>query len=366
MTAFVLVAQPEDRRTALVQQALARFAQPPAQVLAYEALLGGRADLREALAPNSVLRFDSPGESFAVEKALLAAGAAEAEAEGAPFLPLERLVETTFDHGRVLFPRQWYLGFRRSLREWGRVASAVPGVRLPVVPADVEVMFDKRLCHAACQAAGVAVPEALGPVGSYDELLARLDEAGWQRAFRRNGPGQEALTSAELVRVRGEVRLYNSLRLRRYVQVEDVRAVIDVLAREGAHVERWLPKASLSSGTTFDLRVVVIAGEARQVVVREGRGPMTNLHLGNRRGNVEALLARLGEEGWEAVRATCRRAAALFPNSLCIGIDVALAPDFRQHAVLEMNAFGDLLPGVLWRGLDTYSTQVAALLGREL
>jgi hypothetical protein len=32
------------------------------------------------------------------------------------------------------------------------------------------------------------------------------------------------------------------------------------------------------------------------------------------------------------------------------------------HAVLEMNAFGDLLPGVLWQGLSTYEAQVEAIL----
>ena len=44
-----------------------------------------------------------------------------------------------------------------------------------------------------------------------------------------------------------------------------------------------MPKAGLA-GHVFDLRVVVIAGRARHAVVRMSRGPMTNLHLLNRRG----------------------------------------------------------------------------------
>jgi hypothetical protein len=38
-----------------------------------------------------------------------------------------------------------------------------------------------------------------------------------------------------------------------------------------------------------------------------------------------------------------------------------LSPDWRAHAVAEVNAFGDLLPGLVVDGLDTYGEQVAAL-----
>jgi hypothetical protein len=373
---FVLVGHPENRRTALFGQALARLGLPAATVLAYDDLLAGRADLAAALRPGSVLRLDSPGENFGVEKALLAAGAAEAEAEGAPFLPPDRLAGLSLDRGLLLHPRQWYLGFRATLRAWGRQVAPVPGVRLLSAPADVEVMFDKRLCHAACARGGVRIPDALGPAASFDELVARLEAADWRQAFvklahgssasgvvalRRHGGRLEAITSAELVRA-GEVRLYNSLRRCRYTRLEDVRDLLEALCREGVHVERWLPKASLAAGTVMDVRVVVIAGQARHFVVRQGPGPMTNLHLGNRRGDAAALLARLGPAGWEAVCRTCERAAGLFRGSLCVGVDVALSPDFAAHAVLEVNAFGDLLPGVLWQGLDTYAAQVAAVL----
>jgi hypothetical protein len=374
---FALVGHPENRRTAFFQQALGRLGLPPAVVLAYEGLLAGRIDLASSLPAGALLRLDSPGENFAVEKALLAAGAAPAEAEGSPFLPAEVIAGLPFDRGRILHPRQWYLGFCSVLRAWQRQALAVPGVRPLNEAEDVAVLFDKRLCHAACRAGGVRVPEALTPPRAYDELIGALEQAGWHRAFvklahgssasgvvafARAGARRQAITSAELVRQGGEVRLYNSLRLSRYTDERDIRDLFDALCAEGVQVDRWLPKASLAPGTVLDLRVVVIAGEARHFVVRQGPGPMTNLHLGNARGDGEALLARLGPEGWQEVRSTCARAANLFPGSLCVGVDVALSPDFRAHAVLEVNAFGDLLPGVLWEGMDTYAAQVEVVL----
>ena len=126
-----------------------------------------------------------------------------------------------------------------------------------------------------------------------------------------------------------------------------------------------MPKASFE-GQTFDLRVLVIAGEVRHVVPRLSRQPMTNLHLLNQRGDVERLREHVPAESWEAVLETCRRAAALFPGCLHVGIDLLLTPSLRRHALLEANAFGDLLPGVLWNGLGTHDAELAALAGTQV
>src|SRR5262245_17024226 len=171
----VLLTHPDNRRARFFQQALAHWHQPPARLLAWEDHLAGHEALAPLLAPGTVLRLDSPGEHFGVETALLALGAAEAEAEGSPFLAAEALPDLPFDHGRILHPRQWYLGFRRALRDIAARVARSEGVRLPVVPADTEVLFDKRLCHARCLAGEVPVPDSPGPVRSFDELVARLD-----------------------------------------------------------------------------------------------------------------------------------------------------------------------------------------------
>jgi hypothetical protein len=51
----------------------------------------------------------------------------------------------------------------------------------------------------------------------------------------------------------------------------------------------------------------------------------------------------------------------LFPRCHHIGLDLLFTPGFRSHVLLEANAFGDLLPGVLWNGLDTYEAELASL-----
>jgi len=71
---------------------------------------------------------------------------------------------------------------------------------------------------------------------------------------------------------------------------------------------------------------------------------------------------------WADVLAVCERAAACFPRTLCVGVDLLPAVGWRRFAVGEVNAFGDLLPrltglpGSGAEGLDTYAAQVAAAL----
>jgi hypothetical protein len=66
-------------------------------------------------------------------------------------------------------------------------------------------------------------------------------------------------------------------------------------------------------------------------------------------------------EAWADLLRTCERAAGVVPESLYVGVDLLVAPGFRRHAVLEINAFGDLLPGILFDGLDTYAAELSAL-----
>jgi D-alanine-D-alanine ligase-like ATP-grasp enzyme len=86
--------------------------------------------------------------------------------------------------------------------------------------------------------------------------------------------------------------------------------------------------------------------------------PTSNLHLGNRRASLTGLDAPLA-----AARQLAEHAAACFPHSLYAGVDILL--DARGRAYVgEINAFGDLLPGVLHQSKDAYSAIATAYFGR--
>ena len=140
---------------------------------------------------------------------------------------------------------------------------------------------------------------------------------------------------------------------------------MDRLAPDGLHVERWFPKADLD-GRVIDLRVVVIAGRPSHVVVRASRGPMTNLHLGGARGSTCPTCARAPAREHCAGRdGDLRTGRGVLPRQPAGrgGPDVLLRTG-ASHAVAEVNAFGDLLPGLLVDGRDTYAAQIAAVADR--
>ena len=352
-----------------MQAALRARDLPPARVIAWDDLLACRVDLAAAVPPGSLLRIESPGRNPTVERALLARGALAASAEGSPGIDRESALRLPVDRGRILYPRQWYLGFRSLLAE---IADRLDGtVAFTSHPDDIAEMFDKRLCHARLQAAGVRVPRALPPAGGYEELRSRMREAGLHRVFVKLNHGSSASGVVALATAPGKQlawttvemmgdRLYNSRRLRRYETAAGVAALIDALAPHGVHTEAWVPKAGID-GAVCDLRVVTVGGHPEQAVLRLSRGPVTNLHLRNRRADPDLLRSRMPAGAWESLRATCRQVAAQYPRTLHLGIDCAVRTGFRDHAILEVNAFGDLLYGVTEDGRDTYASEVACL-----
>jgi hypothetical protein len=373
----VTIGNPSSVRIAAFQAALERAGQPSSVVVSYLDWIQDRDALDRAMREGDFLRIESPGQEFEVERRLIALGAEVDDEPGAGRIGRDGALRLPFDRGRIWFPRQWFLGFRELLREVNFRRAAWPGHIALTPPCEIEVMFDKPRCHGLLVKSGVSCPAALGRVRSYEELRQRMRETGIFRVFVKLAHGSSAsgvvalaigrrdvvaFTTAEVIREGGEVRLYNSRSIRR---IEDDRAVallIDTLAREGVQVERWVPKASLD-GSVFDLRVVVIGGKARHVVVRKGRGPMTNLHLRNQRDDPSKLRALMPAGEWDAAMGEAERASSAFPNSLHVGVDLLIAPGYRRRAILEVNAFGDLLHGVSDRGMSTHDAEIAELLG---
>ena len=91
---------------------------------------------------------------------------------------------------------------------------------------------------------------------------------------------------------------------------------------------------------------------------------MTNLHLLNERRQRDSVLNHLGETNFNAVMTLCEQAMRCFPKSLYAGIDVLVASGMRQHYIIEMNAFGDLLKDTLFRGLSPYAMEIERMVAQ--
>ncbi|MDQ0791302.1 STM4014 family protein [Streptomyces sp. B3I8] len=352
---LAVVGNPDNRRVALFAQAVRAAGLPGPRVVPWiDVLREGGADF----APDETVRLDSPGEDPEIDRLLRDAG----------------------DPARVEGSARWYARFTAA------VATLRGGVRLDD-PDDLAVLFDKRRCHAVLDAAGVPVPASPtsgpdgAPVRGWDDVRSLMRAHRMPRLFVKLAHGSSASgvlaveTAGARIRATTSVerapdgRLYNSLKVRRYESEQEIAAIVDTLAHDGLHLERWLPKAS-QQGRAADLRVVVVAGRATHAVVRTSRAPMTNLHLGGTRGDLDAAREAVERAGarWADVLQVCERAAACFPRTLCVGVDLLPATGWRRFVVGEVNAFGDLLPGLTGlpgsgaESADTYAAQVAAVL----
>ena len=376
---FVILGNAASRRVTLFQQALASHSLPPARVIDWHQLLTAQQLPELVASPGTIVRIESPGECFDVERELLLRGVEPAAAEGSLQLEVGPLRQLQEDRGRILPSRQWFLGFQQVLRELTAIhqaASSCQGAEAASPfqwmnpPDQIAVQFDKPACQQRLLDAGIPVPPVLpaeqqSPCHA-EELLQAVDQAGWNRVFIKPAHGSSAsgamalhrqqpdsttplvaITSIEPVRAADGLRLYNSLKIRRLTDELLIREILDVLCSQRVQVEQWLPKAALQPGTVFDLRVLVTAGDPGHLVVRQSRSPLTNLHLGNRRGCPQQLIERFSPARVDQWLDTCRRTLACFPGSLYAGIDLLVTPGGRHHAVLEVNAFGDLLPGIV-------------------
>ena len=369
----LLIGVPDSRRTQLFQAALARAGKPAAKVLSFIDLLREKIIISDFISAETVVRVDSPGKDFETERALLHAGAGVACDEQFASITEEETERLEFERGRILYPRQWYLGLCTALRI---IESQLPDCLLMNNPGDIAVMFDKPRCQAVLKDHGIPVAKSLGEIESFDDLHERMKEAGCARvfiklahgssasgmiAYQTNGLKHRAETTVDVEKCGDELRFYNSRRIRVHQDVGEIKRLVDQLCRHRVCVEEWLPKAGID-GRTFDLRVVVIARRAAHTVVRLGRHPMTNLNLLGGRGNLEKVLQRIGNAGWAKIQRTCEEVmTTCFPKSLYAGIDLRVSPDYQHHHVLEVNAFGDLLPSVLCDGRDTYDSEILAM-----
>ena len=259
--------------------------------------------------------------------------------------------------GRIVAMRQWYLGWRRALRE---MRTRIPAAEFFSPPEEVACLFDKETCQRRLEAAGCAMPQSLGIPLSFDDLLARMDAARCARVFLKACHGSSASGVVALEPSRGRIQAFTTARragdsfwnsrpgnlLR---ELPEIIAVVDAVCRQRAQAQAWVPKLGWR-GRRADLRIVVIAGCARHTVVRLSLTPLTNLQLRNQRGDFEAFALAHGA-GLAAARAQAQLTQLRrSPDAWRSRVDVALSPDGRAW-VLEANAFGDLLSRLpLWMG----------------
>jgi hypothetical protein len=238
-------------------------------------------------------------------------------------------------------------------------------------------MFDKTATCAKMAAAGVPVPNSFREP---PDMLGVIHDLGlfydWPTTYIKLNTGSSAsgivvlhpnhrgrpmygITS--LVGIDG--RFYNTRLLRR-VAGDDLERAVNFLLAEGAIVQRGVPMAQID-GQNFDVRVVCVGGKPVASIFRLSPNPMTNLHLGGRRGDWDRCRAAVPTRQWLDALDYCTEAAGCF-DSVVAGVDVVFERSSHRPVVLEVNAFGDFFPGWLDKaGRSVHSHEIEATARRN-
>lgn len=291
--------------------------------------------------PNTIYRIESPGENTLVNRLLLKM----VGIHNAPH-------PTEFRH-----QQSWMCAYEKLI-------GATNFERYFISPTDIVEMFDKEKMYTRLQSTQTSLPYRYPNFKNFEELQTYIKTA---RVFIKPTYGSSASgmlacsiksdfvkcsTSLEI----HQDKFFNSLRIRNYAGKDAIQLINYVLS-EGAVVEAWYPKASISR-KAFDIRVVCIGGKAQHMVVRTSSSPFMNLHLGNDRGSLKEVVDKFGKHSLLRIQHEAERAAAAFPTALYLGVDVGLSIDGKHAVVFEVNAFGDLLPDIKYKGRSTYTCEI--------
>lgn len=351
---YIAIANPDGKRWQAYQRELTAFwhergISVEVAVVPWRELVprdGNLDDFPEFDQP-ALVRLESPGRDFEVTKQLLQAGSREHPEEAAT-----DWLSLPYRKGRLLRPGLLHAGFCRVLRGLRRSFDIRPHLQPLACPLAIAELFDKNATAARLTAAGIPCPPALTAPASPHELLAELHRRRWPIAYVKLATGSSATGCAvvhaldespwaitSLVRIDGD--FCNTRRLQR-LQGEELEAALGFILAAGSCVQRGVPMAQID-GQNFDVRVVVIRGRPAFTVFRLSSNPMTNLHLGGRRGDPGACRAAIPTRAWLDALDHCVEAARLYPCT-SVGIDLLFERGYARHYVLEVNAFGDWFP----------------------
>lgn len=261
-----------------------------------------------------------------------------------------------------------------QLSEYRSILSRLKNVdcRFLNAPDAICQMLDKRAAKQRLQRQGIAVTQMFSEeVADVDQLTSLMRQKHCYSLFvkPRYFSGAAGVAAFRLHPRHGKMTLYTSCRLeegrlintKRLFRMEDageITRLLNQLLVLECVVERWHPKEDYH-GRSYDLRVVYQFGHIAHIVVRQSKGPITNLHLNNQALEVQAL--GLSKETVRAMETLCGQAVDAFSGLRMAGIDILLEKGTNRPLIIEMNGQGDLIYQDIFGENRIYREQVREL-----
>ncbi|MEP3890662.1 MAG: STM4014 family protein [Hellea sp.] len=354
---FGLVCE-DPNRTERFKQALSSCGLPKLAHRTYSQFIESPEAFQSFLGSIDILRLDSPGGSFESWAAMCRYSGFNPE-------------NFSNEFGKIYPLKPSNEGFDKAVRAISQAASCPKTFD----PKAIALFMDKERSHSFCAKNNLPVPQKIPKVRSCQALETTMKEMGLRRAFMKLKYGSAAsgvlaiemqgrylrvITTAEMKRSGEDITLYNSLKVRKYLDDEARQLIDTMLARYEVHIEEWIPKLRLSDHP-IDIRLLVIGGQPAHLVIRSSSSPITNLHLGNERFQSDILRRTVSETFWNRIQTLGQQVGSYFPDQFCIGLDIGIDRASEHVFIIEINAFGDYLNDVMYEGMDPYTYQVKAL-----
>ena len=342
---------------------------PQIQVLSWLDVIAAEGDLTKLANADfnqpSLLRIESPARDFALFRMLMQAGE---KSEGRQPTAWE---SPGGREGWIASPRLIYVGLSHVLGGIEKSIAQLPALIPTGNCRDILAMFDKNQTADILRKANLPTPDSFAAsIGtSSQQVLERLRQTHWKDAYIKLAYGscasgiavvkaQYAYPHGVSTVVRLDGNFFNTYRVRQ-LSSEDLLDVLEFLIAEDVIVQQGIAKTSVH-GQNFDVRVVVIRGQVAGCIFRVSPHPMTNLHLGGRRGDYEQVRRVIPTRQWLDGLDACVEAADLF-DLPAVGVDLAFAHGDFSPFLLELNAFGDFFPN--WKdaqGQSLHRLEIAA------
>jgi glutathione synthase/RimK-type ligase-like ATP-grasp enzyme len=363
---YVIIANPDGKRWQAYERDLLAFwrrrgREPHVTLIPWREAVSRRGRIDDLLEGESlaIFRLESPGRDQEVMRLLLEAGDDSAASHQWRTVPIAK--------GVLLRPALLHRGFCRTLQGIRTTLDGQPQLQPLACPLAVAELFDKTATSHRLAKAGLPCPASLPASSQPGHLLRELRNQKFKTAYVKINTGSSAtgiavvhalddppwaITSMLCI---GE-QFYNTRKLQK-VSGARLDEALDFLIREGAFIQEGIPMAQID-GQNFDLRVVVIHGEPAFTVFRLSGLPMTNLHLGGRRGRWKDCRASIPTRAWLDALEHCVDAAKLYECS-SVGVDLVFERGCARHFILEINAFGDFFPGLTDQaGRSVHETEI--------
>lgn len=369
---FLIIGDLSGRRVKTFIECLESMNENNYKVISWMKIIEDISIFEKNLKENTIIKFEPPEKDMEIYRELLRYG------ENLGEIAKEKITDIDFSNYQVVAPRQWYEGFSKLLMNIKEIYMAHQNINIFCMNDFDEMcmMMDKSKTYQKLDAGLKAkekykfkLPKKLYTPKNHEEFRQRYGDkfescfiklrygsGGTGVLAYRNNPklNKESIhTSLNCRNVNGEKIFYSRYKVNHYTDKIIIKELIDWVLLNGAHIEKWIPKA-IHNGYAYDTRAFVLNKKSNYLISRLSKSPLTNLHLKNQRLDSQEIFKN---EEIKIVSQAAEDVMRIFDKSLYAGIDVVTTKTNIPY-IIDVNPFGDLFHNLIGTKQNVYYFEI--------